>query len=200
MAPPKPWQELGTSSASAMTFPRSLAGRREAVRPAGGSRVRPRPAHRLALARVFGAKSLPAPPCTWRDRSSSGTAGQSKGSPRLSMAARLQSIGRLRAHMRTETRCAGSALVAVLLATAYPTQGLAHPHVWITGNEQIQFNRQGEITGVTHAWVFDQMYSAFATQGLGKNGGIATKEELAPLAKTNVESLAEFEYFTFAKL
>ena len=43
------------------------------------------------------------------------------------------------------------------------------------------------------------MYSAVATQGLGKNGAPPTKEELAPLAKTNIESLAEFDYFTFAK-
>jgi ABC-type uncharacterized transport system substrate-binding protein len=43
------------------------------------------------------------------------------------------------------------------------------------------------------------MYSAFATQGLGKNGKPPTKEDLAPLAKTNVESLAEFQYFTLAK-
>ncbi|MGZ4970596.1 MAG: DUF1007 family protein, partial [Methylobacter sp.] len=43
------------------------------------------------------------------------------------------------------------------------------------------------------------MYSAFAVQGLGKNGKPPTPEELAPLAKTNVESLSEFEYFTFAK-
>jgi len=116
------------------------------------------------------------------------------------MAARSHSISRLGAQIRDKAICAGTALVAVLLVAAFPTQVLAHPHVWITGNEQILFNRQGEIAGVTHAWVFDQMYSAFATQGLGKNGGIATKEELAPLAKTNVESLAEFEYFTFAKI
>ncbi len=43
------------------------------------------------------------------------------------------------------------------------------------------------------------MYSAFAVQGLGKDGKPPTREELAPLAKTNVESLAEFEFFTFAR-
>ena len=90
-------------------------------------------------------------------------------------------------------------ILIALVAMTSPTPGFAHPHVWITGNEQILFNPKGEVTAITHAWVFDEMYSAFATQGLGKNGGIATKEELAPLAKTNVNSLAEFEYFTFAK-
>jgi ABC-type uncharacterized transport system substrate-binding protein len=44
------------------------------------------------------------------------------------------------------------------------------------------------------------MYSAFVTEGQGKDGQLMTKEELAPLAKTNVESLAEFDYFTFAKV
>jgi ABC-type uncharacterized transport system substrate-binding protein len=52
---------------------------------------------------------------------------------------------------------------------------------------------------VRHAWEFDEMYSAFATQGLGKNGKPPGREELAPLAKTSAESLAEFEYFTFAR-
>lgn len=96
------------------------------------------------------------------------------------------------------------ALSAMILATAIwaglVAPATAHPHVWISGYEQILFNAQGEITAVTHSWIFDQMYSAFATTGLGKNGGLATKEELAPLAKTNVESLAEFSYFTFAKM
>ena len=43
------------------------------------------------------------------------------------------------------------------------------------------------------------MYSAFATQGQGKEGQLLTKDDLAPLAKTNVEFLAEFDYFTYAK-
>jgi ABC-type uncharacterized transport system substrate-binding protein len=90
---------------------------------------------------------------------------------------------------------AGAALAG--LAGASPA--LAHPHVWITGNEEVIFNAQGQVAALTHAWVFDEMYSAFATQGLGKATGIATKEELAPLAKTNVESLKEFDYFTFGK-
>ncbi len=94
-------------------------------------------------------------------------------------------------------RAAMSLAASVWLALAAPA--FAHPHVWISGYEQVLFNRQGEITAVTHSWVFDQMYSAFATTGIGKNGALATKEQLAPLAKTNVESLAEFGYFTFAK-
>ena len=43
------------------------------------------------------------------------------------------------------------------------------------------------------------MFSAFATQGLErKDKGEFTRDELAPLAKINVESLKEYDYFTFA--
>ena len=53
--------------------------------------------------------------------------------------------------------------------------------------------------GIRHAWSFDDMFSTFATQGLeSKEKGKFTREELAPLAKVNVESLKEFGYFTFA--
>lgn len=99
--------------------------------------------------------------------------------------------------LATTVWAAMSLAAALWMGLAAPA--LAHPHVWISGYEQISFNRQGQITAVTHSWIFDQMYSAFATTGIGKNGAVATTAELAPLAKTNVESLAEFNYFTFAK-
>ena len=45
------------------------------------------------------------------------------------------------------------------------------------------------------------MFSAFATQGIeSKQKGKFTREELAPLAKVNVESLKEFDYFTYATI
>ena len=54
------------------------------------------------------------------------------------------------------------------------------------------------MTGVRHAWTFDDMFSAFATQGLDpKKKGEFTREELAPLAKVNVKSLKEYDYFTY---
>ncbi len=94
-------------------------------------------------------------------------------------------------------RSLGLAAVALMMCAA---PALAHPHVWVTAHEDVMFDKQGQITAIRHAWVFDDMYSAFATQGLGKDGQLATKEELAPLAKTNVHLLAEFDFFTFAKM
>ena len=44
------------------------------------------------------------------------------------------------------------------------------------------------------------MFSTYALQGIEtKTKGVYTREELAPLAQTNVESLKEFGFFTFAK-
>lgn len=84
-----------------------------------------------------------------------------------------------------------------LLAGARPA--LAHPHVWVAVRSEVVFSQGGKIAGLRHAWEFDELYSAFAVQGLGKDGKPPTREELAPLAKTNVESLGEFEFFTFAR-
>ncbi len=75
----------------------------------------------------------------------------------------------------------------------------AHPHVFVTMKADIMFDPEGRISAVRHSWTFDDMYSAFATEGLDQDGKLPTREQLAPLAKTNVESLAEFGYFTVGK-
>ncbi|MEN3349350.1 MAG: hypothetical protein V7632_2985 [Bradyrhizobium sp.] len=76
----------------------------------------------------------------------------------------------------------------------------AHPHVWITAKSELIYAPDGAITGVRHAWTFDDMFSTYALQGLEtKVKGAYSREELAPLAQTNVESLKEYAYFTFAK-
>ena len=76
----------------------------------------------------------------------------------------------------------------------------AHPHVWVTMTSEVVYAPDGSVTGVRHAWQFDDMFSTFATQGIeAKKKGEFTREELAPLAEVNVTSLKEFDYFTYAK-
>jgi len=76
----------------------------------------------------------------------------------------------------------------------------AHPHVWIISTSELLYAPDGTLTGVRHAWTFDDMFSTYALQGIEtKAKGIYTREELAALAQTNAESLKEFAYFTFAK-
>ena len=76
----------------------------------------------------------------------------------------------------------------------------AHPHVWVTMTSTVIYAPDGTVTGVRHAWTFDDMFSTFATQGLeSKQKGVFTREELQPLAEVNVTSLKEYDYFNYAK-
>ncbi|MGB8402263.1 DUF1007 family protein [Bradyrhizobium sp.] len=76
----------------------------------------------------------------------------------------------------------------------------AHPHVWITAKSEVLYAPDGTVTGVRHAWTFDDMFSTYALQGIeARTKGAYSREELAPLAQTNVESLKEFGFFTFAR-
>src|SRR5215204_1251305 len=75
----------------------------------------------------------------------------------------------------------------------------AHPHVWITAKVEVVFSAS-VATAIRHRWTFDPGYSAYVTQGLAKNAdGKLVPDELLQLAKENVESLADFEYFTALK-
>jgi ABC-type uncharacterized transport system substrate-binding protein len=90
------------------------------------------------------------------------------------------------------------ALAGGALVGAKPAE--AHPHVWITAVSELLYAADGSITGVRHAWTFDDMFSTYALQGIEtKTKGVYSREELAPLAQTNVESLKEFAFFTFAR-
>lgn len=86
-----------------------------------------------------------------------------------------------------------------LLAGVY--EAAAHPHVWVGVKVQIAFNPSGALAGIRHEWAFDEVYSAFATQGLKREQqGELTRHDLAPLAKANMDSLKDSDFFTHAKV
>jgi len=92
-----------------------------------------------------------------------------------------------------------AAMLAMPMTQAGPAH--AHPHVWVTVETKVLFDENGAITGFRHEWLFDEYYTAFALQGMDANGdGEYSAKELEPLARTNVESLSDFDYFTFAEL
>jgi ABC-type uncharacterized transport system substrate-binding protein len=100
--------------------------------------------------------------------------------------------------MKLASRTLGTllGLSALLAATA----AAAHPHVWVTIRSNFVFAADGTVSGVRHSWTFDEMFSAFASQGLDKDkDGNLSREELAELAQVNVTSLKEFNYFSVAK-
>ena len=89
---------------------------------------------------------------------------------------------------------AGLATLAGVLAGP----AAAHPHVWITVETTLMYD-QGAFSGLRHKWTFDQYYTAMAIEGLDKNkDGKYDREELAELAKVNIDGLKEFAYFTTA--
>jgi ABC-type uncharacterized transport system substrate-binding protein len=107
-------------------------------------------------------------------------------------------LGSTSAALRSVMAAVGAMLG--LVAAAIATPAAAHPHVWVTVETTVVYDA-GKVTGLRHKWTFDDMYTAMAIQGLDANGdGTYTREELAELAKVNMDGLKEFAYFTVAKL
>lgn len=91
-------------------------------------------------------------------------------------------------------------LVVCAALMLMPSAAGAHPHVWVTVKASLVYDGEGRVNAVRHAWDFDEAYSAFTVQGLDKNNdGKFTPEELGELAKVNVESLVDFDYFTVVR-
>lgn len=79
-----------------------------------------------------------------------------------------------------------------------PLPASAHPHVWVDTRAEVEFDGQNRVSAVKHSWTFDEAFSVYVIQGLDENGdGIYTRKELSSLAQINVESLADFAFFTF---
>jgi ABC-type uncharacterized transport system substrate-binding protein len=88
----------------------------------------------------------------------------------------------------------------VLLGGGLPNLVQAHPHIFISMKQKILFTPDGRLEAISHEWLFDEGYSAFAVQGLDPKGdGVIPPEILKALAKSNAEAMAEFDYFTFVK-
>jgi ABC-type uncharacterized transport system substrate-binding protein len=92
----------------------------------------------------------------------------------------------------------GFAAAALMLGLSLQVQ--AHPHVWVTVETTLLYEK-GAFIGLRHKWSFDEFYTAMAIEGLDKNkDGKYDRGELAELAKVNVEALKDFDYFTFPAL
>ena len=49
---------------------------------------------------------------------------------------------------------------AILLLWLFMNRAEAHPHVWVTFHSEVLYAADGTMTGVRHAWTFDDMFSA----------------------------------------
>lgn len=91
-------------------------------------------------------------------------------------------------------------LMGLAMLSALPSPLAAHPHVWIIVETTLLYDK-GAFSGLRHKWSFDQYYTAMAIEGLDKNkDGKYDRDELAELAKVNIDGLKDFAYFTTASL
>jgi ABC-type uncharacterized transport system substrate-binding protein len=99
--------------------------------------------------------------------------------------------------MPIPTRMLAAAAMVALAGTA---PAVAHPHVFLTQTVSVVFEK-GAIVALDHVWTFDEFFTAMAVADLDANkDGQFSREELAPLARTNVEALKDFNYYTYPKL
>ena len=91
-------------------------------------------------------------------------------------------------------------LVLALFACTLAGPALAHPHVWVTVRSELDYAPDGTLAGVRHAWTFDEGFSSYALQGLETGpDGKPSEKTLKDLAQVNIDSLKDFDYFTYAK-
>jgi ABC-type uncharacterized transport system substrate-binding protein len=97
-------------------------------------------------------------------------------------------------------RLVPAVLLGLVLAAAAGGAARAHPHIWIVVEAVVVYDK-GAFAGIRHKWTFDEYYTAMAIDGLDKNNdGKFDREELAELAKVNIDGLKDFGYFTFPTL
>ena len=76
----------------------------------------------------------------------------------------------------------------------------AHPHVWVA-TQSVAVFENGALTGLRYTWLFDEMYTQSAIEGLDTNkDGKVVGPELDELTKVNIEGLKEFDYFSSIKM
>lgn len=99
---------------------------------------------------------------------------------------------------RKSARRGLAALIGVAGALSV-TAVSAHPHMWIDARAVIDLDAQQRITAVRQVWRFDEMFGAYATQGLKRGkGGTLPDDTLKRMAQDWMKALGEpiSHYFT----
>lgn len=93
-----------------------------------------------------------------------------------------------------------AALIA-FLAGVFPgptatAPACAHPHVFARIQIEVRYGADGLPSAIHQTWIFDEMFSAFQTSGLGSGKAAPTREQLAPVAARFMDSMKADDYFT----
>lgn len=77
----------------------------------------------------------------------------------------------------------------------------AHPHIWIEGTVELVFDRQGQASAVRQAWLFDELFSTYALQGMPRDkAGQVPGAELDKITSEWMTALADPESHFFTKI
>lgn len=92
--------------------------------------------------------------------------------------------------LRTALRALG-----VVTAVTASAPALAHPHAWIDVRSTLILDEAGRVVAIEEQWLFDEFYTSVALEGaeLPQSG---EHPLLTELAKSNLESLRAYDYFT----
>jgi ABC-type uncharacterized transport system substrate-binding protein len=77
----------------------------------------------------------------------------------------------------------------------------AHPHIWIEGGIELVFNSQGNASAVRQSWLFDELFSTYALQGMPRDkAGQVPSAELEKITGEWMAALADPESHFFTKI
>jgi ABC-type uncharacterized transport system substrate-binding protein len=104
-----------------------------------------------------------------------------------------------RFRMKTPRIFKAPVVMGLLLVTC--GMASAHPHVWTEMNTNLAFNGEGQIEGLAIEWTFDDLYAQDALGPFTQaDDGSYSEADLEALTRENIESLADYEYFTLMRL
>jgi ABC-type uncharacterized transport system substrate-binding protein len=94
-------------------------------------------------------------------------------------------------------RCLAALIAAVGVGNSHIAA--AHPHMWIEAKAQVKFDAQGRVSALRQVWQFDEMFAAYAMQGLKKaKDGSLSQAQLQNMASDWMKALGDpmSHYFT----
>ena len=87
-------------------------------------------------------------------------------------------------------------LFALFVFFVIPSNGRAHPHVWIDMKTKLLFNENGYIQALEIFWLFDPIYSAFLTLTVDHIKKKGAKNAHSKFAEGMLNRLKKHNYFT----
>ncbi|MEQ8666369.1 MAG: DUF1007 family protein [Rhodospirillales bacterium] len=82
--------------------------------------------------------------------------------------------------------------------TAMP-RALAHPHAWIDLESTAILNDDGHLIALQQYWLFGDFYSSYVLADIGSDDRDAIIDSLREVARQNLVSLRDYDYFTVIK-